>query len=181
MIRVHDGLKDCKEISGITKQIARLLEQKLGTRYIKQAVVAKVPAGHKPAELAGKRGLMANSTIECGTVIGEFEGVCDAIYTNRSSADVKTWGDDWGFYSAGGKTSDGVVFSVNPTIGGNGRMEMINDPRGSGQPANLQWLTITIDSAPHLFLITTRSVKKDEWLTVEYGDEFWRSRALLEQ
>jgi hypothetical protein len=180
MIRV----KDCKDISGITKQIARFLEQKRGTRYIKEVAVAKVPRGYLPASLVGERGVITSSAIERGTVIGEFEGACDAIYTNRSAAAVKD-DDDWGFvsddYSAGGVTSDGVVFRINPTIGGNGYMEMINDPRGSGQPANLEWLTVTVDLAPHLFLVATRHIKKDEWLTVEYGADFWASRALLDQ
>jgi len=178
MIRFHG--KNCFTESG-GDQISAMLQKPAKSRYISEVSVAKIGNDHKPSVLIGQRGLIATHALETGTVIGEFEG---SRNDGPLDADVEVK-EDWGFvsddYSVEGETNDGVRFRVNPLVGGNGHMEFVNDPLNSSKSANLTWLTVTVEKPKqpvlfHLFMMTTCKVLANDWLTVDYGQDFWTSR-----
>jgi len=49
----------------------------------------------------------------------------------------------------------------------------INDPKGSGHPANCMLMQVLYLGWPYLCVVTTRSVRKGAELYMEYGTHFW--------
>ncbi len=142
-----------------------------------------VPQGYVPRSLVGQWGVRSQRGWPIGTVLGEYEG--------RYSLGAGVNND----YVLGTHTPDErrLRFSVDPTQGGNGVCEFMNDfrldvTRPSTRPAatelariNARWVCILRHAQPHMIVIATRNIAPGDWLLIDYGLSYWTSRAKLQK
>lgn len=180
----------------LRKQAESLLSLPPTQRFCAGLLAVKtIPKSHVPQTLVGQRGLCAVCAIDAHTLLGEYEGVwtvdgLTVIVPHDEKADDDDDDDDfetgWGFaaddYSFGssmvyeGKRRD---FTINPSQYGNRKLEYANDPRGSGQLANAGWFAAYRGPEPFVFIKTLRAIAKDEWITIDYGPDYWESRSQI--
>jgi hypothetical protein len=136
--------------------------------------------GHKPASLVGQWGVRCWSWYAAGTVLGEYEGrfyLCNSGMAPNND------------YSLGGVTLDerALRFTIDPTQGGNGVLEFMNDFRhdvmrptdlgvNNPQLANAAWASVQRGREPHMIVVATRSIRPGDWVCIDYSDNYWTSR-----
>lgn len=171
----------------LREQLEKLLSLEPTRRVISDIATEIIPSPYTPSILIGQRGLKALSNIKSDTLLGEYEGQYTidgkVISVEKEGEDEDA---DWGFVSNdysfegfsvyGGKQK---CFSINGMKYGNGLLEYANDPKGSSQLANAEWLTVQYGPEPFVFIKTLRPIGKNEWITVDYGHNFWDSRSTL--
>jgi len=167
---------DCKDIIDLFSVDGSHVNQNL--RDLTE--VAAVPNDWPVEVLRGQKGLKAKRPIESFTV---FPITCRIFLESDYSAhydDLHEWQQHERYTLTFKHNEDKNKWHSNPVVadlaGMGNELMFVNDPKGSGKDANVEFVEYWHLGWPFLFAVTMKRIPEGEWLLIDYGEQYWEEK-----
>ena len=113
---------------------------------------------------AASFGIFATQTIPSDTLLAEYTGIVQARESEQTI--LETLGERYRI------DLGDCPLVVNAKTHRN-EMSLINDYRQVIQAANVEYVNVTVDGWPHVFVKTVKTISPGNELLVDYGSDYW--------